>query len=387
MPDRWPRSDSPASGVTFRAVGKRDGYFDALRALALLRVVAYHTLALWWLHVAFPAIGVMFALAGSLMATSLSRSSGTKVDGLAVVGSRLRRLLPPVWLYGLVAVLAGWEMVGQHGLDWSRLPFWFLPLRDPHESAAGSGFVDTLWYLRTYVWFVLLSPLALQAYRRSPRLTVLAPIVALPLVVLAPGGLWLGRGEITAALGFGTCWLLGYAHQDGSLRRLSARICWLIAVPTAAVGLALLVDFSIADPTNIRPDDIGYALWSAAVVLLVLRWRPDMGWLRRTGWLDRLVAVVNARAVTIYLWHDAAIVATGALLGLAGLDPPGPGRLVVVIAITTVVVFATGWVEDMAAGRRPTVLPKSTSERQGTAEGENAVTENRHVALPGRTSP
>jgi peptidoglycan-N-acetylglucosamine deacetylase len=360
-------------------VGKRDGYVDALRALALLRVVIYHTLALWWLHVAFPAIGVMFALAGSLMAASLS-----KRDSLAVVGSRLRRLLPPVWLYGLVAGLAGWELVGPHGLDWTRLPFWLLPLRDPHESPAGSGFVDTLWYLRTYVWFVLVSPWALRAFRRKPVVAIAIPLLILPALELVPGGLWLGRGELTAFLGYSTCWLLGFAHRDGLLRRLPVRRCCLIAIPAAIAGL--LLEILVADPTR---DGVGYALWSAAVVLMLLRWEPELVWLSRIDWLDRTVRAVNARAVTIYVWHDAAIVAAGALLGRVRLDPPGLGRLGLVLVLTAVLVLATGWVEDLAAGRRPSVLPGSTSEgadRDGGG-GEEAVTENRHGALSGRTPP
>ena len=52
---------------------ERIGYLDLLRAAALLRVVTYHMLGWTWLHIFIPAIGVMFALAGSLMADSLSR--------------------------------------------------------------------------------------------------------------------------------------------------------------------------------------------------------------------------------------------------------------------------------------------------------------------------
>jgi hypothetical protein len=37
-------------------------------------VIVYHSLGLAWLTVAFPAVGLMFALAGSLMAASLDRA-------------------------------------------------------------------------------------------------------------------------------------------------------------------------------------------------------------------------------------------------------------------------------------------------------------------------
>lgn len=51
----------------------RDRYLDLLRSLALVRVVLYHLFGWAWLTVLFPSMGVMFALAGSLMARSLSR--------------------------------------------------------------------------------------------------------------------------------------------------------------------------------------------------------------------------------------------------------------------------------------------------------------------------
>lgn len=52
--------------------GGRDRYFDLLRAIALFRVVFYHLMGWAWLPVLFPSMGVMFALAGNLMARSLA---------------------------------------------------------------------------------------------------------------------------------------------------------------------------------------------------------------------------------------------------------------------------------------------------------------------------
>src|SRR4029079_19029037 len=111
-------------------------------------------------------------------------------------------------------------MQGPRALDWAPLPLWILPLRDPHESPAGVGLVDTLWYLRTYVWFLLLSPLLLRAFRRAPWpsvgsppvllrssrgrpwRSVVTPLALLPVVALAGHG-WPGHGEVTAALMYG----------------------------------------------------------------------------------------------------------------------------------------------------------------------------------------
>lgn len=67
----------------------RDRYFDTLRALALIRVVTHHTFGWPWAGMVFPSMGIMFALAGTLMAKSLDRPAPE------VVRSRFRRLLPP----------------------------------------------------------------------------------------------------------------------------------------------------------------------------------------------------------------------------------------------------------------------------------------------------
>src|SRR5690348_4507309 len=85
----------------------REPYIDVLRAAALARVVVYHVLGFAWLPIVFPAMGVMFALAGALMANSLDRS------GRRAVYSRARRLLPALWALGAVAVpvmlATGWK--------------------------------------------------------------------------------------------------------------------------------------------------------------------------------------------------------------------------------------------------------------------------------------
>jgi peptidoglycan/LPS O-acetylase OafA/YrhL len=97
-------------------------------------------------------------------------------------------------------------------------------------------------------------------------------------------------------------------------------------------------------------------------VLLVLWWRPDMTWLRRSLSGDRLLDAVNARAVTIYLWHDPAIVAASALIALVGWPLYGLERLPLVLLLTAAATVLFGWVEDLAAGRRPTAplrLPTS----------------------------
>ena len=51
----------------------RNRYVDLLRALAIVRVVFHHNIGWALLTVAFPTMSLMFALDGSLMASSLDR--------------------------------------------------------------------------------------------------------------------------------------------------------------------------------------------------------------------------------------------------------------------------------------------------------------------------
>ncbi|MFD9204292.1 acyltransferase, partial [Streptomyces anthocyanicus] len=156
-----------------RTAKGRDRYFDTLRAVALVRVVTYHTFGWAWAGMVLPSMGIMFALAGTLMAKSLERPA------LKVIRSRIRRLLPPFWFWGFFVVVAmlihgwmpGWQIV-----------YWVVPLGDPPGNAWGEQAWEILWYLRTYLWFVLLSPLLLRVFRLAPVLVLiltLAPIVVL----------------------------------------------------------------------------------------------------------------------------------------------------------------------------------------------------------------
>src|SRR3954464_2720631 len=75
---------------------RRDPALDLLRGIALLRVVLWHTFAKTWMT-AFAAIPLMFFVAGTLLA-----ASGHRRRQRDVVGRRLRRLLLPLWAYGMV---------------------------------------------------------------------------------------------------------------------------------------------------------------------------------------------------------------------------------------------------------------------------------------------
>jgi peptidoglycan/LPS O-acetylase OafA/YrhL len=319
----------------------RNRYLDLLRAAAVVRVVIYHLTGWSALTVLFPAMSVMFALAGSMMAASLDRS------GPFAVERRLRRLLPSLWVLSAIAVPA--MMIG--GLRWDvRLLFWFFPLQDPPAAGRWTEALSATWYLRDLLWFVLLSPLLLPVFRRLPALVVAVPYAALSVITFAG----LTPHPIVRDLClYGGAWLLGFAHHDGLLRGRR-----LIPVAVAAAVAAAVWAGSHPGPRGFDLNDIpvANALWSLAAILVLLRFDPRVP-------PHRLVTVLNSRALTVYLWHVPIIV----LITHAGEDAGWPvrgaagigWRLVVVGAVLALAVLAAGWVEDLAAGRRPQIVPRN----------------------------
>ncbi|MEQ4303613.1 acyltransferase [Plantactinospora sp. B6F1] len=332
----------------------RNRYYDLLRCLAIVRVVVYHVTGWAFLTLAFPAMSVMFALAGSLMASSLDRW------GTAAVGRRLRRLLPSFWLVALIFVPA--MLLTGLAPSW-RLVFWVLPLADPPANPWGALVLSVIWYLRDYLWFVLLSPLALRLFRRWPVPTLLAPYLLLGVVEFgypdAPGvlrdvGLYYGA------------WLLGFAQHDGLLRRMSRRLLFAVAVPVGAAGLGWILTHQGPRGYDLNDVPLGNALWSVAFVLLVFGLAPSAAaWVDRWAPFGRTVTVLNSRALTVYLWHMPFVIVLGELLsgwGLAHSSALGlAARLAAVAVLVAVAVVLFGWVEDLAARRPPCLLPGGTA--------------------------
>ncbi|MEH0557253.1 acyltransferase [Streptomyces sp. B21-101] len=345
------------------AAPQRDRYFDTLRALALIRVVAYHTFGWAWAALVFPSMGVMFGLAGTLMAKSLERPAPK------VVRSRLRRLLPPFWFWGVFVVLAmlvhGWIP------DW-EIVYWVVPLGDPPGNAWGEQAWEILWYLRTYLWFVLLSPLLLRLFRLAPLPALalsLAPVLVLSFVWAGPDNrvgtaLW----DLSTYL---FCWMLGFAHRDGVLQRLKPAV--VVAASLAALGFGGWYAFAHqADLGTYDLDEnpLAQAFWSAGFVMLLM-WAKayfgiDFARLTRFRRTNRIVTVFNARAVTIYLWHEIALILAVPLIDRFWDVPAfetylplesqwfmfGVGWLLI-----GVFVLLCGWVEDVAARKKPRLLP------------------------------
>ncbi|MEU1839672.1 glycosyltransferase [Micromonospora chersina] len=330
----------------------RDRWFDTLRALALGRVIAYHMFGAAWLSLVFPAMGVMFALGGALMARSLDRTPERAVSG------RLRRLLPGLWALGLVLV----PLMLWHGWSdrpaWPALLSWVVPLVQPPGDAWAADVTGVLWYLVTYLWLVLLSPAMLALHRRWPVWSVLVPLAGVVLLqTAAPGFDGPVESVLTDLAMFTACWLVGFAHQDRRLRRLPLPALLGLAALCLGVAVGWLVTHPEAG-RDLNDIPVAQAFWSLGFVLVLLRVAPPMGWLARVRPLDRLVTALNSRALTIYLWHNAAIAVCFAVGDLIGLWRVGQvGYLAVALVLLTGLVLALGWIEDLSARRPPRLLP------------------------------
>jgi peptidoglycan/LPS O-acetylase OafA/YrhL len=346
---------------------QRDRYIDFLRTFALIRVMTYHTFDWAWLPMAFPSMGIMFALAGGLVAASLDRAGSAR----AFWRKRVRRLLPPFWVFGAVVLAAmfavGWRVESSiNTFDWSTAWLWVLPLSDPPYSADAVDWVVPLWYIRIYLWFVLLSPAMLWLFRRWPvRMLAIPPVV---LVVTVLGLVELGGrtyDNVVLLATYACCWMIGFAHHDGKLRQLPLKRTLLAGV--ALLGVGVWYAFSHQEQYGTyNIDDVALANmpYCLGAVLILLRIYPKFTWLDRLPTLGAIVSLFNSRAMTIYLWGNVAIAMAPVVLAwtpLAAWNTDDARGMVLVYlaawALIFVAVLAVGWVEDVAAGRRPRLLP------------------------------
>jgi peptidoglycan/LPS O-acetylase OafA/YrhL len=338
------------------AVPTRDRYFDVLRVLAIVRVSVFHMFPFVILELAFPSMGVMFALAGSLIANSLTR----KPHPLTVIRGRVRRLLPALWVLAAVVVpamfLVGWE---QKPPLW-HLITWLIPFADPPSSTFGTQAAEVLWYLVTYLWLVLLSPILLRLYRKARLVTILLPVAAMAALTVWP--VWPGdavQEVVTDVLVFAACWIIGFAHRDGTLRRVPAPI--VIPLAVACVAGTVYWSHTHPDAGGLKYIPVAYAVYNIGFVLALLRWNPSLTWLSRRPALTKWVSLINARAVTIYLWNNIAIALCYPLGDAVEVWRLGRffevGYALTALAVLCNAVLLFGWVEDLAARRKPRFLP------------------------------
>lgn len=337
--------------------GDREIFLDAIRTLALIRVVLWHATGAPPVTFLVAAVPTMFFVNGSLLAKSLRRGV------LPVLRDRAQRILVPLWVFAAGAFAT---MAIAHAIDgtdatavpWRNIVFWMLPVADPTGSQWEGGYMASpLWYLRALLWILLLSPVLLWSVRRT-RGAVIGLSVATVFVLewLARTDRWNGTwawrfGDLAL---YATFSMLGFAHRDGRLAWLTRRRWAVGAIVSALAAAGWAATQTIPDgvvndshPAHLL---VGFA-WLGAFFAA----RPAIEQLARTRPVSAAIDWVSQRTLTIYLWHSTAIIVTYELLRRSGVSFPPGGWVVMLLTgtalVTSVFVLCFGWVEDTANHR------------------------------------
>ncbi|WP_229758614.1 acyltransferase family protein [Peterkaempfera bronchialis] len=353
------RTPAPARAAFHRAAlrvdaatpAHRDRALDGLRALALLAVPTGHWLLGGFtrspdgaLHNASPLsslgffapvswvlqmLGVFFLVGGHASVLSLRRATARGASTGDWLRGRLARLGRPV-----LGVTAVWALL--------------LPLL---QAAGVPGatlrtaavlVVQPLWFVGVYAGVTALTPYCVRATRRLggwAAAPLLASVAVVDLLRYGPWSAsmpsWLGLANLLPGWLF--AYQLGVSWGEGRLGRRGGR---LLLAGGAALFAVLLVAFHYpasmvgvpgVDRTNSHPPSLLVVALAAVQCGAAVLLRERLGrWLRRPA-LWAPVVLVNLSAMTIFCWHQSAMLAVavpGAALGtVPGLTgaPDSPG--------------------------------------------------------------
>lgn len=392
MTDVLTRIRAAARHVDAATPAHRDRAVDALRALAILGVVLGHWLVtalvadtgggthpalhtasplqrMPWLAPiswAFQTLAVFFLVGGHVATRGYASARARGTGYPQWLRARLSRLFKPV-----AAVLTLWTAAAVALL---------LTGADPDT-------VRTLVKLAlSPMWFLLVFAVLTAATPLLTRLNPLWPLAVVLHVDLlrfgfgAPG--WLGWLNLPA--GWLVPYTLGAAWTRGELeRRRSGRLLLTGgAAATAALVAwagypASMVGVPGAAVSNLNPPTLAAVTFGLAQCGLALLVRERLGRAMRRPLVWAAVAVVNLSAMTIFLWHQTALMATtatGLLAGrVTGLHtlPDGLGWVAArlawlpVFALALAVCWAAFRGYEQAGGRRRSRVVRSC--RPGTA--------------------
>jgi len=365
------------AGTTGGRGRSRNGFLDTVRAIALVRVIFWHAFAsapISWLVASMPT---MFFVAGSLLAGSIDRKPLR-----VLMHDRLRRLLVPFWAFGGV-VLCAMTLVHQlHPSATTRLnPLsliaWIVPFSDPHGSLWEAGWVSTpLWYLRCYLWLLLLSPLLRRAQKRFGALALLPSLIglfAVDAIVRHPGSvpavvssLQFYAGDLATYSFF---LVLGFMHHDGLVESmdLRARLEW-----AAIGGIAAVLWLQVAHVPGLVVNN-SYPLLlfvGLAWLAIFLTLEPMLSKAPRHMLVGPVVRWLGRRSMSVYLWHPIAIVAGYRVRAMFFPWTPRVAVLPVVALVVVGLCVLFGRIEDLSAGRaaqwwpgRPDPAPPASLRR------------------------
>ncbi|MEV7724494.1 acyltransferase [Streptomyces sp. NPDC087917] len=333
MPELRSRWSALADRVDRATPAHRDRSVDALRAFAILGVVLGHWLVTalnasggdlrgasplahmpWLAPVSwvFQTLAVFFLVGGHVAAQGYASARARGVSYGTWVGQRLGRLFRPV-----AAVVALWALVAGALL----------------LGGAGPDTVRTLLKLVwSPLWFLLVFAALTAA---TPLVARLAP--AWPVAVVAGVDVWrfgFGGPEwigwVNVAAGWLVPYTLGAAWSRGAFTRRRPALFLLGGGVAATVVLivwggypASMVGVPGAAVSNLNPPTLAAVTFGLAQCGLALLLREPLAraMARPRTWAK--VALMNLSAMTVFLWHQTAMMSVTALGMLFSTDLPG----------------------------------------------------------------
>ncbi|MET8743679.1 acyltransferase [Streptomyces sp. NPDC004728] len=366
----------------------RDRAVDALRAIAILGVVLGHWLVtalvvdsgtvhgasplrylpgltpVSWL---FQTLAVFFLVGGLVGARSHAAARARGESYGRWLRARMGRLLRPMAVVPVVWSVAACAML-LAGVDQDTV------------RALCKLVWSPLWFIVVFAALTAVTPLVARLHPLWPFAVVL--VVDLYRFGLdAPGGF----ASVNVAAGWLVPYCLGAAWARGEL--CGRRTGWTLLLGGAAATAALVgwggypasmvgvpgVEISNLDPPTLAVVTFGLAQCGAALLLL----GPLRRMLRRPV-LWAVVATVNLSAMTVFLWHQTAMIAVtatglwagGTLPGLHTL-PDGPGwvlaRLAWLPAFAAALLIC--WLAFRGYERRRPARTKNLVVREGRPAG------------------
>ncbi|MDI6103166.1 acyltransferase family protein [Actinoplanes sp. NEAU-A12] len=319
---------------------ERERVVDGLRVIAMLGVVAGHWLVTGLtigpggdLHQASPltgmpaltpltwvlqTLGLFFFVAGFAAARGLGRARQRGGSARSWLAGRARRLLPPA------AVFLGVWLLILTALRHAATDPWTL-------HTVGTIAVSPLWFVLVLALLLPLTSPVLGAVDRFGAAAALLPLGALITMDALRYLLWPTMPGWPAYLNCVTAWLVPYVLGAAAARGRLAGPGWgrglLLAGLAGGAWLisagypASLVGVPGDGRSNLDPPSLLTAALSAAQIgLALLLWARLDRWLRHPRrWAA--VAGLNLTAMTIFLWHQSALLGV-AVLGHALASAP-----------------------------------------------------------------
>lgn len=329
---RWGRLAARTEAAT---PAHRDRAADALRAVAIVGVVLGHWLVtaftdtgdglavrsplasmpgFAWVSWLLQTLAVFFLVGGYAGARSLG---ATRLTYAAWLRGRLSRLFRPA------AVLVGVWAVAALVLVWAGL-----------DLATLRGLVklvfSPLWFLLVYALLTALTPLVVRLWRVARGAGVAGVVAVVAAVDVGrfaldgPGRL----GWVNIVAGWLVPYALGVAWAEGAFRGRRAAAWLLVTGAAATAGLvavcgypASMVGVPGAEVSNLNPPTSAVVAFGVAQTGLALLVRPLVGRLVRRPGVWAVVVLANLSAMTVFLWHQTAMM--GVTLGgrTAGVLP------------------------------------------------------------------